>query len=95
MKKKKAFLGKVKSKYWERTHKYGIQIPKSVKEAILINRENGNCMWQDAVELKMKNNRVAFEEYNDDVSKLIGYKCITAHMVFDVKLGENFCRKAR
>ena len=43
----------------------------------------------------MKNNRVAFEEYTEEVSKLVGYKKITGHMIFDVKLGENFRRKAR
>ena len=29
-------LAKVKSKYWQQTHKYGIRIPKSVKEALAI-----------------------------------------------------------
>ena len=43
----------------------------------------------------MKNNRIAFEEHECNVSKLIGFKEITGHMVFDVKLGENFRRKAR
>src|SRR6056300_2119734 len=76
LKKQKAFIGKVKSKYWERTHKYGIRIPKSISEALKIDKENGNRLWQDAIELEMKNNRVAFEEYDDDVSKLVGYKRI-------------------
>jgi hypothetical protein len=34
MQKQKRILEKVKSKYWARTHKYGIGIPKNVKEAI-------------------------------------------------------------
>jgi len=89
------FINKVKSKYWERTHKYGIRVPKSIEEAIKIDRENGNTLWQDAIKLEMTNNRVAFEEFGGDTSKLVGYKRITAHMVFDVKLGENFRRKAR
>lgn len=93
--KRKHFIGKVKSKYWERTHKYGIRIPKSVKEAIEIDKENGDTLWRDAIQMEMKNNRVAFEKYAGDVSKLIGYKKITAHLIFDVKLGENFRRKAR
>ena len=36
MKKRKAIISKLKSKYWQRTHKYGIRIPKSVKEAYQI-----------------------------------------------------------
>ncbi|CAJ1948165.1 unnamed protein product [Cylindrotheca closterium] len=93
--KRDSFIQKIKSKYWERTHKYGIRIPTSVKEAIKIDQENGDTMWQDAIKMEMKNNRIAFEGYNGDVSKLVGYKQITGHMVFDVKLGKNFRRKAR
>ena len=33
LKKREAIVKKVKSKYWERTHKYGIRIPKDVQEA--------------------------------------------------------------
>jgi hypothetical protein len=38
---------------------------------------------------------VAFEVYEGDTTKLEGYQEITGHLVFDVKLGENFRRKAR
>eukprot|EP00978_Attheya_sp_CCMP212_P026549 scaffold87549_cov65-Attheya_sp.AAC.3 len=43
----------------------------------------------------MKNVRIAFEEYDGNPEELIGYEEITGHLVFDVKLGENFRRKAR
>ena len=95
VRKRERFLGKVKSKYWERTHKYGIRVPKSIKEAIEIDKENGDTLWQDSIQMEMKNNRIAFEEFDGDVEKLMGYKKITGHLVFDVKLGENFRRKAR
>ena len=95
LRKRQRFLKKVKTKYWERTHKYGIKIPKTIPEALELDRENGNTLWHDAIKMEMKNNRVAFEEFHGDVSKLIGYKKITGHMIFDIKLGENFRRKAR
>jgi PAS domain-containing protein len=95
LKKRIAIISKVKSKYWQRTHKYGIRVPKTTKEAIQIDLENNNTLWQDAIALEMKNNRVAFEEHHGDVSKLIGYEEITGHIIFDVKLSENFRRKAR
>ncbi|CAJ1941927.1 unnamed protein product, partial [Cylindrotheca closterium] len=95
VRKRTRFLGKVKSKYWERTHKYGIRIPKSIREAIEIDKENGDTLWQDSIQMEMKNNRIAFEEFDGDVEKLMGYKKITGHLVFHVKLGENFRRKAR
>jgi hypothetical protein len=95
LKKEKRILQKIKSKYWSRTHKYGIRIPRSIKEAIEIDKENGNTLWMDAIKLEMKNVRVAFEEYDGDPNSLVGYTQITGHIVFDVKLGENFRRKAR
>ena len=95
LKKQKHIIKKVKSKYWARTHKYGIRIPKNIAEALEIDRENGNTLWMDAIRLEMNNVRIAFEEYNGDPYNLVGYTQITGHLVFDVKLGENFRRKAR
>ena len=43
----------------------------------------------------MQNVRIAFEEYEGNQEELIGFQEIKCHMVFDVKLGENFRRKAR
>ena len=63
LKKQKQILGKLKSKYWERTHKFGICIPKSIKEAIEIDKQNGNTLWQDAIAEEMAKVRVAFELY--------------------------------
>ncbi|KAI2507356.1 Reverse transcriptase (RNA-dependent DNA polymerase) [Fragilaria crotonensis] len=95
LRKQKRILQKVKSKYWARTHKYGIRIPKNIREAMEIDKENGNTLWLDAIKLEMQNVRIAFEEFDGDPSTLIGYTQITGHLVFDVKLGENFRRKAR
>jgi hypothetical protein len=47
-------------------HKYGIRIPKNVKEAIEIDKENGNTLWMDAIKLEMRNVRIAFEEFDGD-----------------------------
>jgi hypothetical protein len=90
LKKQRRILKKVKSKYWSRTHKYGIRVPKSIKEAIEIDRENGNTLWMDAVKLEMANVRIAFEEFEGDPNSLIGYTQITGHLVFDVSLAKTF-----
>ena len=95
IRKRNRIINKLKSKYWSRTHKYGIRIPKNVAEALEIDRENGNTLWWDAIMLEMKNVRPAFEVYEGDIKKLVGYQKIKCHFVFDVKLGENFRRKAR
>ena len=85
----------MKSKYWQRTHKYGFRIPKSVNEALEIDKEEGNTYWKEAIEMGMKKIREAFELYEGDVNDLTGYQEITTHFIFDIKLGENFRRKAR
>lgn len=86
----------MKTNYWSRTHKYGIRIPKNtIQEAFEIDREAGNTLWMDATRMEMKNVRVEFEEFDGDPNTLVGYTQMTGHLVFDVKLGENFRRKAR
>ena len=54
LKKRNRILAKVKSKYWLRTHKFGIRIPKSVEEAKKIDEQNGDTLWWDAICKEMK-----------------------------------------
>ena len=88
-------MKKIKSKYWQRSHKYGIRIPKSVEEAYDIDRENGNSLWAVAIQKEMPKIIDAVNVYDGNPSDLVGYQRITGHVIFDVKLGENFHRKAR
>ena len=89
-------IAKVKSKYWIRTHKFGVWIPKSVQEAKELDHQNGNNLWWEAICKEMENVRPAFEVWEKDISQIPpGYQQIKCHMVFDVKMGGNFCRKAR
>ena len=43
----------------------------------------------------IKTKKNVFKLHNDDQNKLVGYQHITGHIIFDVKLGKNFRRKAR
>ena len=96
IKKRDRIIAKVKSKYWQRTHKYGIKIPKSVKEAIAIDKENGNTLWWDAIRKEMKNVMQAFEKFEGKEGELPpGFQNIKCHFMFDIKMGDNFRRKAR
>jgi len=95
IKKRQSIISKIKSKYWQRTHKYGIRIPKTMAEAERLDKENGDTLWMDSIRQEMTNNRIAFELHEGEISQLVGFKEITGHLVFDVKLGENFRRKAR
>ena len=95
MKKRNRILAKVKSKYWLRSHKFGIRIPKSVEEAREVDNQNGKTLWWDAICKEMRNVRPASEVFEGTKDQLpIGYQFMKCHMIFDVKFGENFRRKA-
>ena len=53
IRKTKQIISKLKSKYWERTHKYGMRVPKRVDEAYEIDKENGDTLWADAIAEEM------------------------------------------
>ena len=36
-------------KYWKKTHKYGLLIPHTVKEAIETDKEKGDTLWWDYI----------------------------------------------
>ena len=96
LKKRNRILAKVKSKYWLRTHKCGIHIPRSVEEAKKIHERIGDTLWLDAICTEMKNVRPAFETFEgseDDIPK--DYQFMRCHMIFHVKFGEDVWRKAR
>ena len=96
LKKRNRIIAKNKSKYWLRTHKFGIEIPKSVIQARQIDAKSGNTLWWDAICKEMKNVTPAFEMFEGGIEQLpSGYQEIKCHMIFDVKIGENFRRKAR
>ena len=79
-------------KYWKKTHKFGIKVPKSVDEALRIDEETGTTFWRDGIAKEMKNVMTAFEFPNDDKMP-IGHKKIDCHMIFDIKM--DLTRKAR
>ena len=47
--KRKSMISKLKSKYLQRTHKYRIRIPNSLKQAYEFDEENGNKPWTDVI----------------------------------------------
>ncbi len=72
--------------YLKRTHKFGIEVPKTVKEALALDRKNGNTLWVDAISKEMKEVRIAFNILPDSHSAPIGYQKIPCHMIFDIKM---------
>jgi hypothetical protein len=85
IRKRDRIIKKVKTKYWKRTHKYGIELPKSVAEAYAIDERTGTNFWTKAIEKEMRNVLPAFE-FNDEDTIPKGYKEISLHGIFDVKM---------
>ena len=66
---------------------------KTVEEALQIDQQTGTSLWHDAIQKEMKNNAIAFEFLMPGANIPIGYKKISLHMVFDIKM--DLTRKAR
>ena len=43
------------------SHKYGVQLPSTVKEAYDLDGANGYTLWSDALNKEMENLKVAFD----------------------------------
>ena len=81
MLKAKHFIAKVKGKYWQQMHKYGIKIPQSVKEAYAI-----DTCWTDVITEEMAKIKCAVRIHDGHTNELYGYQQITGYIIFDVKL---------
>jgi hypothetical protein len=60
LRKRNRIIAKLNSKYWVRTHKFGIKIPKTVAEAKAFDLENGDNLWWEEICKQMRNVRPAF-----------------------------------
>jgi hypothetical protein len=81
-------------RYHKRTHKFGIEHPKTAKEALEIDRRMGTSYWREALDLETKNVRVAFDVLDDEDEIPVGYRQIRGHLIFEIKMG-SLRRKAR
>lgn len=94
LKRRDRIIAAVNKRYHKHTHKFGIEVPKTMADAIAIDKRNGNTLWQDAIRKEMNNVRVAFKILEDGESVPPTYQQIRCHLVFDIKQ-EDFRWKAR
>ena len=73
--------------------KFGIEVPRGYKDALRLDEQNGNTLWQDAIktELDQINSYGTFKDNGKKAPK--DHKRIPVHFVFDVKF--DLRRKAR
>jgi hypothetical protein len=82
----------VKGHMVKKNQKFGIIIPRTVEEALQLDRDTNTTYWADAIAKEMKNNRIAFKFLSSKERVPQSYKFIPCHMNFEVKM--NFTRKA-
>ena len=62
----------------------------------MLEEKNGNTLWWDAIFKDMKNVRIAFEVFEGGEKDILpGFQEVKCHMIFDIKMGENFRCKAQ
>jgi hypothetical protein len=77
-------INKAKLCNWEQTHKFGVELPKSVAEAYAIDWRTSSKLWTLAVAREMLNVCPAFKFVDDDVIPAF-WKPVRVHMIFNVK----------
>ena len=75
--------------YHKQTHKFGFEVPKTMEDALRIDKENGDTRWADAINKEMGKVCVTFKILADGEKAPVGYERIGCHLIFDVKM-ENF-----
>ena len=89
---RQAIVSKVKAR-GHVTHKYGVQVPRTVQQAYHIDEKNGNTVWTKAIDKEMTNVGIAFNILERDEDLPIGYIKVTGYLIFDLKM--DLTRKAR
>ena len=93
VRKRDVILSAIKWRIRKTTHKYGIEIPTSIKHGHRLVKENGNNLWRETNATKMHNVRVAFEVLPEGQKPPIGWSNVNGHFIWDLKT--DFTRKER
>ena len=83
-----------KSQHAKKQFKFGIALPKSVAEALQLDKESGNTLWADAISKEITAIKPAFKILQEHEKVPPGYLWVPCHIIFDVKV-EDLRRKAR
>ena len=92
LKKRDCIIALINYRVTKQDHKFGIKILKDIKEALKLDQDNVNTLWQDAYKKEMFQVGVAFKILRDDEHIPVGYKKSSGHIIWSVKM--DFTRKA-
>ena len=93
LRKRDKIISTVKARIKRTTHKYGVEIPRTVKEAYALDEKNGNTLWRDALNREMENLKVIFDILDNSEYMTPGWSRASGHIIFDVRM--TLERKAR
>ena len=80
-----SLVKRINARYLNKTHKFVIEVPKSVAQAYTLDKKNGNNLWENAIAKDMKDVRPTFKKLEDGEIVPIGYQRVNCHMIFDIK----------
>ena len=95
-------ISKVKSRYWQTTHKFGIRLPKTTDEALQIDKITGTDFWRKAINKeiakvniswKFDDGHTLIEARAETATVSVGFQEIGCHLIFEVKM--DLTQKAR
>jgi hypothetical protein len=93
LRKKDNIIAAVKSRMKVNTHKYGIEVPRNLAHAKVLDERNNNTLWMDAWKKEMSNVSIAFEFLPSGEAAPRGWSRSSGHLIWDLKM--DFTRKAR
>jgi hypothetical protein len=92
LRKRDRIIAAINSRVRKTTHKYGVEVPLTIEQAIKLDTINNDRLWQDAIDREMPNVAIAFEIRDHNQPIPVGWKKTSGHLIFDVKM--DFTRKA-
>ena len=87
-------LNTTASRVIKKNIKFGIQVPKKVKEAMRLNENNRNHLWRDGIVKEINVVMIEFKLLDEGENTPPTYQEIRFHMIFDIKM-EDFQQKDR
>ena len=93
LRKRDRVIAAVNSRVKKSSHKYGVEVPRTVAEAFALDEKNGNTFWRDATNREMENLKVAFDILPNGKDPPPTYRKASGHIIFDVRM--TLERKAR
>jgi hypothetical protein len=93
LRKRDRIISAVKARVKRVSHKYGIEIPRTINDALKLDEKNKDTFWRDAINKEMENLKVAFDILPEGKHVPPGFTKASGHIIFDVRM--TLERKAR